>query len=552
MHSSGYESKKEIIQHLLPWPGEVRAGQVFTWGRGSHGQLGHEKKHPKENCAIPYPVPNLKNVIWVACGGGQQGCTACVTSIGEVLTWGNNSGYRLGHLDLKTTNERVRKPKLIKHLKDPIIQVECGLYHMLALSRKGSVYAWGTNKAGALGLGIKDTQHIENKPVLISMVQDVTLISCESDYSGCLTKEGRVHMWGSNLWGGGVGGRTKGPLWSGKLGLGEDAGRFKSTPQVLSTLSHSFIERLSLGSVYAGCCSQDGSLYMWGYGGHGNLGLGGRTSYSTPQHVVHLQGVHIIDVACTVGQEGPKGDFYPKKSGGEGPHTICLSLTGDMYTFGTCHKGVLSNLAAKTGGFNEPYDELLPYKVGHDKIRNSKSKPPISPFAAWPPPYTAALGSPVCSVVSAHIHCGLITAAGEAWAWGCGSNDGRCGVERFLNMSGDGRPPKVDEMKCYMMQPHRVGIARPEYWKYGKGLRDTNVVQLASSRNHMVAIGLVKEDLNKKAEKYRKEKEELEAASSESSLSDGDESSDHGMLGSSKVIMNVEYSSSLIGLKKKG
>ena len=94
-----YESKKEIIQHLLPWPGEVRAGQVFTWGRGSHGQLGHGLYHPEENCAIPYPVPNLNNVIWVACGGGQQGCTACVTSIGEVLTWGNNSGYRLGHLD---------------------------------------------------------------------------------------------------------------------------------------------------------------------------------------------------------------------------------------------------------------------------------------------------------------------------------------------------------------------------------------------------------------------------------------------------------------------
>ena len=114
MHSSGYESKKEIIQHLLPWPGEVRAGQVFTWGRGSHGQLGHGLYHPEENCAIPYPVPNLNNVIWVACGGGQQGCTACVTSIGEVLTWGNNSGYRLGHLDVKTTNERVRKPKPIK------------------------------------------------------------------------------------------------------------------------------------------------------------------------------------------------------------------------------------------------------------------------------------------------------------------------------------------------------------------------------------------------------------------------------------------------------
>ena len=32
MHSSGYESKKEIIQHLLPWPGEVRADRCSRGG----------------------------------------------------------------------------------------------------------------------------------------------------------------------------------------------------------------------------------------------------------------------------------------------------------------------------------------------------------------------------------------------------------------------------------------------------------------------------------------------------------------------------------------
>ena len=358
---------------------------------------------------------------------------------------------------------------------------------MLALSRKGSVYAWGTNKAGALGLGIKDTQHIEHKPVLINRVQDVTWISCESDYNGCLTKEGRVHMWGSNLWGGGVGGRTKGPLWSGKLGLGEDAGRFKSTPQVLSTLSHSFIERLSLGSVYAGCCSQDGSLYMWGYGGHGNLSLGGRTRVTPRPSMWYIyRGYISLMWPVRLAKKVQKVISIPKNLVERVPYNLSQSNGRHVHFLVPGHKGVLSNLAAKTGGFNEPYDELLPYKVGHDKIRNSKSKPPISPFAAWPPPYTAALGSPVCSVVSAHIHCGLITAAGEAWAWGRGSNDGKMWSRTILeHVHGDGRPPKVDEMKCYMMQPHRVGIARPEYWKYGKGLRDTNVVQLASSRNHM-------------------------------------------------------------------
>jgi alpha-tubulin suppressor-like RCC1 family protein len=544
--------KREIIQHLLPWPGEVRPGQVFTWGRGSHGQLGHRTCYPKENCAIPYPVPTMNNVVWVSCGGGQQGCTACVTSLGEVYTWGNNSGQRLGHNDLKTPNEHVRKPKLVKYLDhDPITQVSCGLFSMLALSRLGTVYSWGSNKNGALGIGVQDTKHVEHKPVLIQNLNNILWIDCESDYCGCLCNTGRVYMWGSNLWGGGVGGRTKGPKWSGKLGLGDGVGKYKITPQTLSSLSNYFIQRLNLGSVYAGCCSEEGALYMWGYGGHGNLGLGNRKSCSLPQRVEYLKDVQIIDVACTVGQEGPKGDFYPKKQGGEGPHTICLSITGEIYTFGTGHKGVLANLAAKSSAFNEPFDELLPYKVGYDKIRNSKSKRPLSVFAAWPPPYAKAMGAAVCSIVSAHIHCGLITSKGEAWAWGCGSNDGRCGVERFLNMSGDGRPPKVDEMKCYMMQPHRVGFARKEYWKYGNGLQNVNILQLASGRNHMAAIGLVKEDLFENTKKFIEQKKKAdEAISNLSSSSDDssvDDNCDNNFIGTTT---NLEYRESLISMKK--
>ena len=92
--------------------------------------------------------------------------------------------------------------------------------------------------------------------------------------------------------------------------------------------------------------------------------------------------------------------------------------------------------------------------------------------------------------ISAHIHCVAVNARGEAWSWGCGSNDGRCGVERFLNMKGDGKPPTVDTMKCYMMGPHRVGLARPAYWKFGPSLDGMRVLKIASSRNHMAAIAV--------------------------------------------------------------
>ena len=76
------------------------------------------------------------------------------------------------------------------------------------------------------------------------------------------------------------------------------------------------------------------------------------------------------------------------------------------------------------------------------------------------------------------------------WAWGCGSNDGRCGVERFLNMAGEGKPPRVDSMKCYLMGPHRVGVARPVYWPHGPSLDGVHVRAVATGRNHMACIGV--------------------------------------------------------------
>jgi hypothetical protein len=145
------------------------------------------------------------------------------------------------------------------------------------------------------------------------------------------------------------------------------------------------------------------------------------------------------------------------------------------------------NLGSKTGGFGEPYDELLPYLVG-SPVRNGVANKPVSTLAVWPPPYTCA--GPFVHAISAHIHCVAVNTRGEAWAWGCGSNDGRCGVERFLNMNGDGKPPALDTMKCYLMGPHPVGIARPRYWKFGSSLQGMQVLKLASSRNHMACIAV--------------------------------------------------------------
>ncbi|CAK9037899.1 unnamed protein product, partial [Durusdinium trenchii] len=311
--------------------------------------------------------------------------------------------------------------------------------------------------------------HFEGKsanssvPTEVVLPGPVTFVDCEDQYSAVILEDGNLFTWGSN--------------GHGRLGQGTTAQSLPSPGLVCDGM-----QSLSLGSLYAGAVGRGGELLMWGYGGHGNLGLGDRRSCNQPQRVENLE--PILQVACTRGQEGCKGGLNPKEGGQEGPHTVLVAVSGALYTMGTCHKGLLCNLGAKDGAFGRPWDEFRPYRVG-GPLRNAADGP-LSPLGLAPP-YDAV--GPAVAAVSAHIHCAVLCADGKAWAWGCGSNDGRCGVERFLNKKGEGKPPEVDMMKCYMMGPHRIGLARPLYWKH-PSLQGQQVLMLSTGRNHMAAIAI--------------------------------------------------------------
>lgn len=439
------------------------AGQLFTWGRGTDGQLGQDRvTFPAGNCALPYPVRGFSSVVHVACGGGQQGSTAIVTASGALFTFGNNYKARLGHGE----GPCVRSPQRVEALAGEfVLAAACGSDHSAALVRGGQVFSWGESRHGALGRAAA-TKEDSARPMPVELPGPAAQVDCEQHYSAAVLEDGRLFTWGENA--------------VGKLGVGDE--RSRPLPTLVELAEP--VASVSLGSLYAGAVTAAGGLLMWGYGGHGNLGLGNRRSVSSPMAVA--LGEPARSLACTRGQDGCKGGLYPKEGGAEGPHTIVVATSGALYCFGTCHKGLLGNLGSKDGAFGKPWDELRPYRLGGE-LRNGCDKPPMSPLALWPPPYDAI--GPVRAAASGHIHAACACEDGRAWAWGCGSNDGRCGVERFLNMAGDGKPPAVDEMKCYLMGPHRIGVARPLYWKH-QSLQGYRVLALATGRNHMAAIAV--------------------------------------------------------------
>ena len=144
---------------------------------------------------------------------------------------------------------------------------------LYAILDNGSLYAWGNNKDGQLGLGLTDEYVAYNKKVDIP--GKVKLIKCAgvnpTDESACyvITEDGALYVWGKNSYG--------------QLGVGDEVN--KNTPIKVTAINGKVME-LIIGysfSVYA--ILEDGSLYSWGNNVSSNLGVGDEVNRNTPTKV---------------------------------------------------------------------------------------------------------------------------------------------------------------------------------------------------------------------------------------------------------------------------
>lgn len=87
---------------------------------------------------------DTKKVVYVACGNQH---TACVTEDGEVYTWGFGKNGALGHGDWN----QVSMPKKVEKLSN-IVKIECGIDYTICMDKDGKLYSWGSNRYGQLGV----------------------------------------------------------------------------------------------------------------------------------------------------------------------------------------------------------------------------------------------------------------------------------------------------------------------------------------------------------------------------------------------------------------
>ncbi len=209
-------------------------GTLWSWGVGADG-AGNFCNKPKR-----IGTGN----IWKYISAGLQH-TIALKNDGTLWSWGYNGNGQLG-IGIDTINE-VYQPIQIGNDTNWRM-ISAGSRYSLALKTDGSLWSWGDNSFGQLGLG---NQLNSNSPKLINNDKDWTDICAAAFHTSAIKRNGTLWNWGENNWGQLGRGNfvsNKSPVKMGKdsnwfaLGRSVGASTFaikKITPKTLSmTLSH--------------------------------------------------------------------------------------------------------------------------------------------------------------------------------------------------------------------------------------------------------------------------------------------------------------------------
>ena len=117
-----------------------------------------------------------------------QKFTVALKQSGTVWTYGTNENGELGI----GNNEEQKEPTQVQGLNN-IKQISTGTSHTLALSSTGEIYSFGLGTSGQLGNGGKDNSNV---PVKVDGLTNITQISAYKNISLALDSEGKVYVWG--------------------------------------------------------------------------------------------------------------------------------------------------------------------------------------------------------------------------------------------------------------------------------------------------------------------------------------------------------------------
>ena len=351
-------------------------GDVYIWGEvisENVVKVGADKNvsycSPRTDILLPKPLESnvVLDVLQIACGVKHA---ALVTRQGEMFTWGEESGGRLGH----GVGKNVVQPCLVEALASSTVDfVACGEFHTCAVTMAGEIYTWGdgTHNAGLLGHGTDVSHWIPKRIAGPLEGLQVAFVTCGPWHTALITSTGQLFTFGDGTFG--------------VLGHGDRENI--SYPREVESLSGLRTVSVACGVWHTAAIVEvivtqssasisSGKLFTWGDGDKNRLGHGDKDARLEPTCISALIDYNFHRIACG--------------------HSLTVGLTtsGRVFTMGSTVYGQLGNPQS---------DGKLPCLV-EDKLA----------------------GECVEEIACGAYHVTVLTSRNEVYTWGKGAN-GRLG-----------------------------------------------------------------------------------------------------------------------------
>jgi alpha-tubulin suppressor-like RCC1 family protein len=176
------------------------SGQLYAFGGDSNGELGDgsdnfEGVSTPEVIALPGATGSP---VQVAAGEYHS---LVLTSSGQLYTFGDDHSGQLGNGD--TTSRSTPEAITLPGATGPIVQIAAGWEFSLALTSTGQLYAFGSDEYGQLGNGKSDAEP-HPTPEAIALPGErgsIKEIAAGRNHSLVVTRRGQLFAFGSDQYG---------------------------------------------------------------------------------------------------------------------------------------------------------------------------------------------------------------------------------------------------------------------------------------------------------------------------------------------------------------
>ena len=226
-------------------------GMLLCWGADGSGQCGNGNGPPStyvsgwEEERWEGTTPAF---TWNAASAGDRFSVA-VGADGSLWSWGLNDHGQLGIGGSGGTQSVLP----VKVGSQAWTTASAGTTHALGVAADGTVWAWGDNSTGELGTAPSNLAS-SDLPVLVDAGTGWTSVAAGDGYSLALRSDGTLWAWGSNT--------------AGQLGDGTTTEH--DTPEQVG--AGTTWSSVSAGALHAVARRSDGTIWAWGDDAFGELG----------------------------------------------------------------------------------------------------------------------------------------------------------------------------------------------------------------------------------------------------------------------------------------